>query len=153
MRYYVFLKKFIPLIVILYFIIGNLTWGVYRLEIFPVFSWELFSLFPNLEVDYGFRISSFNNISLELPTYFQDLPNEFSDAKSITALFVIQDMREAIEADDKESIQELRHQIENTYLSEKKYVEYTSVKRSYYPIERWRTGEFKMEAEIEKQVN
>ncbi|MEM9773443.1 MAG: hypothetical protein AAF902_02605 [Chloroflexota bacterium] len=153
MRYYVFLKKFVPFIVILYFIVGNFTWGVYRLEIFPVFSWELFSLVPNLEVDYGLKVNAINNEALETPAYFQDLSNDFSEAKSITAFFVIQDLGEAIEADDNESVQKLRHQIETTYLSEKNQVEYIIVKRSYYPIKRWRTGAFEMEAEIERYAN
>ncbi|MEM8861795.1 MAG: hypothetical protein AAGD96_26025 [Chloroflexota bacterium] len=144
-NYYKFQKSVIATVVILYFVIGNFSWGVFRHEIYPIFSWELFSLVPNLEVDYGLQIISMNESSLEKPTYFQELPNDFKDAESIIAFFVIQDLGKAIDANDQEAIIDLRDQIETTFFSSKNNVEYAVVKRSYHPVDRWKTGKFEEE--------
>lgn len=142
MQYYTFLKRFIAIIVILYFVIGNFTWNRYQIEIFPIYSWDLFSYIPNLSVDYALKINAIDQAYLDPPAYFQEMPNEFSEANSIVAYHVIQSLGRAIESNDEESIKSLRHQIESTYFSNHFHVEYEVRKRSFFAGERWRNNRF-----------
>ena len=142
MQYYTFLKRFIAIIVILYFLIGNFTWSRYQLEVFPIYSWDLFSYIPNLSVDYALKINAIDQTYLETPKYFQEMPNEFSDSGSIVAYHVIQSFGRAVESSDAESIKNLRNQIESTYFSNHLHVEYEVRRRTFYAGERWRDNRF-----------
>ncbi len=148
MPYYNTQKKLIAIVVVMYFIIGNFTWGTFRLEIYPIFAWELFSLVPNLETDFGLQINAVNNVALDSPTYIQDLPDEFSEANSIIVYFVIQNLGKAIESGKQDKVQEYRDQIESIYFSSQKQVDYEIIKRSYYPRDRWYTGEYEEEVRL-----
>ena len=140
----------------MYFIIGNFTWALFKLEIYPIASWNLFSVVPNLVTDYGLQIKSINQVELEEPTYFQDLPDEFAEANSIVAFYVIQNLGIAIEKNDTESIENLREQIENEYFASQQHVEYEIYKRSYFAMDRWDTGQYEEEGRLvtfEKSTN
>ena len=156
MKYYGFLQKTITIAIVLYFIIGNFTWALFKLEIYPIASWNLFSVVPNLVTDYGLQIKSINQVELEEPTYFQDLPDEFAEANSIVAFYVIQNLGIAIEKNDTESIENLREQIENEYFASQQHVEYEIYKRSYFAMDRWDTGQYEEEGRLvtfEKSTN
>lgn len=142
MQYYTFLKRFIAIVVVSYFLIGNFTWSQYQLEIFPIYSWDLFSYVPNRSIDYALKINAIDDEYLENPAYFQDMPNEFKQANSITAFHVIQQFGRAIEANDAPAIETLRNQIESDYFANQSQVEYEVRKRSFFSAERWRTGTF-----------
>lgn len=142
MRYQIFLKNLITSVVILYFLIGNFTWALYRHEFFPISSWNLFSIVPNLVTDYGLKVTSIDEVDLDSPAYIQDLPSEFAEAESIVVFYVIQNLGEAIEEGDTEAVTQLREQIESNYFSSQSTVDYEIEKRSYYPKERWNTGEY-----------
>ncbi len=142
MRYYILLQKLITSVVVLYFLVGNFSWALYRHEFFPISSWNLFSIVPNLVTDYGLKINAIDDVDLESPAYIQDLPSEFSEAESIVVFYVIQNLGEAIEEGDAEAVELLREQIESVYFSSQSHVDYEIEKRSYYPKERWNTGEY-----------
>lgn len=145
MQYYTFLKRLIATTVILYFVIGNFSWYRYQIEIFPIYSWDLFSYIPNLATDYGLKINAINHTDLDQPAYFQELNNYFDEADSIIAVTVIQNLGHAIENNDAEAIDNLRLQIESIYFSNHDHVQYEITKRTYYANERWRSGKFEDE--------
>ena len=142
MQYYTFLKRFIAVVVILYFVMGNFTWNRYHIEIFPVYSWDLFSYIPNLSIDYALKINAIDQVYLDPPAYFQEMPNEFSEANSIVAYHVIQSFGRAVELNDVESIKNLRQQIESIYFSNQTQVEYEIRKRTFFAGERWRENRY-----------
>ena len=148
MRYYTILKRSITTLVILYFLIGNVTWAAWGLEIFPFYSWDLFSYVPNLSIDYGLKINAIDGKYLETPLYFQDAKDIFDDTESIIAFNVIQTLGTAIESDDQVQAEQLRQQIEELYLSDVEQVEYEIKKRTYYAGELWRTGRFETEERL-----
>ena len=113
MRSYTILKRGITTLVILYFLIGNITWAAWDLEIFPIYSWDLFSYIPNLSIDYGLKINAIDGTYLDQPIYFQDAKDIFNNTESIIAFNVIQTLGEAIEINNLEKAEELRLQIED----------------------------------------
>lgn len=148
MRYYTVLKRLITILVILYFFVGNFTWEFYKLEIFPIYSWDLFSYIPNLSGDYGLKINAINGEYLDPPLYYQDAADLFNDTESIITFNVIQTLGQAIDQQDNAKITAAREQIETLYFGKYDQVEYELKKRTYYASERWRSGQFESEERL-----
>lgn len=59
-------------------------------EIFPVFSWSLFTWIPNDFYDYALRIVAIDNENLHPLLYFQEAGHWFPEADSMSAYDSIQ---------------------------------------------------------------
>ncbi|OGP08945.1 MAG: hypothetical protein A2048_02610 [Deltaproteobacteria bacterium GWA2_45_12] len=123
-------------------VLNNLHFKVQG-EIFPFFSWSLFSRVPNLKEDYGIKINSIDGQDIG-SVWFQDAESHFKKAHVIDAYVTIKKMGLAFENGDGEKLKELQGFFETYYLEGKK-VNYTLEKRSFYPLKRFKTGEFESE--------
>lgn len=148
MRTYTYLKRCITSVVILCFLIGNISWLGWEIEIFPFYSWELFSYVPNLATDFGLKINAIDNQYIDEPVYFQDAVDLLEDTESIIAFNIIQTLGYAIENNDQPLIDETRKDLESIYFEDFNQVEYEIKKRTYYAAERWRTGTFESEKRL-----
>lgn len=111
-------------------------------EIFPVFSWSLFTFIPNDFHDYALRIIAIDNENLNPTLYFQDAGHWFPETDSMSAYDSIQKLGTAVSAKDVKRIEEVRQFLEPIYLGEVKSVSYEIVERSFDPLDRWKYGKF-----------
>jgi len=112
-----------------------------RNEIFPIFSWALFSKVPNNRIDYNVQITSVNNKKLVLPVYYNNSSKWFSNAKSINAYYVIQKLGYAVTSGDENRIHSVRKYFEPLYMGDVKSVNYKVVQRTFDPLRLWKFGE------------
>lgn len=111
-------------------------------EIFPVFSWSLFTWIPNDFRDYALRVIAVDNENLHPTLYFQEAGYWFPETHSMPAYDSIQKLGAAVAANDAKRIEEIRQFLEPIYLGGVKSVRYDVVERSFDPLERWECGEF-----------
>ncbi|MCB0167155.1 MAG: hypothetical protein KDI79_23200 [Anaerolineae bacterium] len=142
MKTYRTLQLIILAFVLTYAITASCTWYFYRKEIFPLFSWQLFSHVSAEKVDFGLRVTHIDDRPLNKPVYFEEAPALFPDAGSIVAYSNIQALGQAIEANRLETVGQLKIQFENRYLSHDQSLTYEIVKRKFIPIDRRKSGDF-----------
>lgn len=116
---------------------GNLTTS-FR-EIFPIFSWSLFSNIPANASRLDVVITGIGDEQLE-PAYYYDMGDEFRPAKARNASFfkAARRLMLAIESGDAELIDSIRRTFESNYLADQSHVRYKLVVTRSDPIERWR---------------
>jgi hypothetical protein len=115
-------------------------------EFFPFAPWDLYSHVPNDFADYGLRVTSLDGAPLAAPVYFEAAPDWFAQAQSILAVESIQALGRAVEGGDAAEIARARGIVERDYLAGHPRLRYEVVKRSWEPLERWRSGRFASEA-------
>lgn len=128
---------------LLYFLVGNGAWLWGNREIYPIFSWDLFSYVPNEVVDFGLRITKTGNTELEPPLYFEAAVDLLPDAQSIVAYTNIQALGAAIRAG--QPVELAADRVAALHLYPLLPVEYEIVQRRYAPLDRWRTGAVRSE--------
>lgn len=134
--------------VLLYALIGNAVWFRHYREIYPIFSWDLFSYVPNEVADFGLRITRTGDTVLDFPIYFEAATGLVPDAQSIVAYTNIQALGVAIMAGQSVELAAAAHRVESLHLYTLMPVEYEIVRRRYSPLARWREGEFLSEEAI-----
>lgn len=142
MRSYHKLKTFIAAVITLYAGIG-LILAVTNYddpEIFPVFSWTLFTHIPNRVQDYGLRITALGDQEFHPPLAFEKAGKWFKAAGSSAAYKSIQKLGAAITDEDSANIEKWRELIEHIYFGGNSQVGYEIVWRSFNPMEKWRDG-------------
>ena len=125
---------------LLYFLVGNGAWLWGNREIYPIFSWDLFSYVPNEVVDFGLRITKTGDTELDPPIYFEAAVDLLPDARSIVAYTNIQALGVAILADRPIELAAAADRVEALHLYPLLPVEYEIVQRRYAPLDRWLTG-------------
>lgn len=156
MKYYIKLKIFIVLIVIAYVTIGvSLEFSIMNSkEIFPIFSWSLYSKIPNTVEIFSLKITQLNGKKLNTPLFFEDSHSLFHDANSVQAYQTIQDLGWSINRGDIDRGNEIRRYLEEIYLGGYKNIKYELVKRSFNPLNRLKSGELIYEKNIaEYEIN
>ena len=116
-------------------------------EIFPIFSWSLFSVIPTSpHEDIGVLVTEIDGNPLNPYADFMTAKNLFSQAGSIEAYYVIQRLGKAVLAQDDQTENSSRRLLEGQYVDGfKSNLKYRIVKRRYDPIERWKNGSFQFE--------
>lgn len=120
-------------------------------EIFPVFTWSLFSRVPNHVQDFAIRIHSIDNIKLRKPTYLESLHDTFPHADAGNSRQIVDRLGHALTGDRTAEIAQLTRQLEEVLFHQHDSVEYEVVQRSYMPANRWRDGPFHDEITIIEQ--
>lgn len=112
-------------------------------EIFPIYSWALFSKIPNERDDYALRILVVGKERVDPPLHFQAAGEWFPKADSISAYYSVQKLGRAISREDAGRIEDMRRFFEPLYFGDAGHVRYEVVKRSFNPLDRWENGNFK----------
>lgn len=143
MKTYRHLQWGITLFILLYVVVGYTTWLRQRPEIFPFFSWDLFTYVPTqVKQDFSLSIVAIGGQPLAEPVYFEQAKTLFAKADAIEAMDAIQNLGLAVSANDPAEIARVRAYLEPLFLSDAGAVEYTLVTRWFNPLERWETGVF-----------
>lgn len=139
-KYNIFVIGFISL----YFLFGMLTALLGAKEIFPFFSWSLFSFIPNENREYAIIVYEYDGIIVSPPQLFQQL---FQEAKgiirqsdSIIAHNLIQDFGNAYEGNEIRKAEKIRKLFNANFI--KTPAQYSLIRIIYNPIERWKTGKY-----------
>lgn len=107
-------------------------------EIFPFYSWTMFSLVPAQESEYVVLITEFQGKPVRPPQEFQRAGDMVVNHASIVAYRDIQNMGLAYEANDSKLFQHYQSLFEQNYLLPQTHYELD--KTTYDPLTRWRTG-------------
>lgn len=112
-------------------------------EIFPVFSWSLFSTVAEKKAEFAVLVTGMDGKTLETPLEFMESEGTFPGAGSIRAYYTIQNLGAATLRRRGDDIERLRRVFEQNYLaSEGREVHYRLIFRSFDPVERWRGGSY-----------
>lgn len=139
---YVFLstlRKGLFFLILIYFSVGMASFLTAKKEIFPFFSWSLFSVVPNPSPHYEIIIHQHNGKKLASPKSLYEAPSSIVNRSSAGAKFVIRDLGKAYLEDNKEEVIRLRTLLEKNFL--KGNIKYELVSQVYDPIKRWKNGE------------
>lgn len=136
--------------IILYFLIGMVTGFLRGKEIFPFFSWSLFSNIPNKTNEYTIIVDVYNGMIVSPPQLFQEAKEiirqfdsrNISPPASIIAYYLMQDFGKAYERGEIQKAEKLRRLFEANYI--KAPARYRLVRLIYNPVERWKTGKYEM---------
>lgn len=133
------IKRFIGGFALIYTIIGALTWGWWQREIFPIFSWELFSTVPTEVTDYEVKFLKAGDQMFTPPLAFEQAGDLVVDPHSITAYANIQALGQALETGSEPQINAARQHFESLGLKRAVPVTYAVLKQKTAPIARWQT--------------
>jgi hypothetical protein len=118
-------------------------------ELFPMYSWELYSYVPARErIDFGLLITGINGEPLPEPVYFEKAEGLLSDAHSIVALSSIHEFAVAILREDELEVTRIRDYIESLYFSEFESVSYQIVRRKADLLDLWEGADYDEETVI-----
>lgn len=134
--------------ILFYFTVGNGARYWLGREIYPIFSWELFSYVPNELVDYGLRVTQVDHRVLPKAVYFEAAPELFKDAQSIIAYNNIQALGQMIDAHRSDNAEAAHIKVEQQHLQIAHSLRYEIVRRNSIPLIRWKTGSFSSEVVI-----
>ena len=111
-------------------------------EIFPIFSWDLFSVVPNETMDYGLRVLEVDGKPLEPPQFLEQL-TIFSQPFRISAHMAIQELGVAHARGDTERARSLAHMLYENHLGgAARRVRFELVERRFDVLTRVRSGRF-----------
>ncbi|MEO1368314.1 MAG: hypothetical protein AAFX50_14165 [Acidobacteriota bacterium] len=119
-------------------------------DLYPFFSWSLFTHVPNVKHDFGLLITGIDGQRLDPPRELNAFSGRLAGAGSIRAYYTVQDFGRAILLRDRETADELRSLLEREYLKGAGgELHYLLVARSYDPIEKWRHGRMEQRPVVE----
>ncbi|MEM7802860.1 MAG: hypothetical protein AAF633_26960 [Chloroflexota bacterium] len=148
MKQYRLTQKFIGTFVLIYFLIGNIAWIGWGTEIFPFYSWDLFSFVPNQVADYGLLILSVDGQPVDSPLYFEEAEAYLINPNSIEAQRLIQEMGRALEQNRLADLDRFKGQLESLFFGRYDQMTYQIMRRTYFPVKRFNEGIFESEREI-----
>ena len=125
------------------FLIGIGSQLLIKREIFPIFSWFLFSRTPNQETHFKIVIYKHNNQTLNPPISFHQAPQSIAQSGVISATFVIDKLGNSYLQGKQEDIKKQRQILENNYLNGN--VEYELIRESFDPIKKWKYNQVEQE--------
>jgi hypothetical protein len=112
-------------------------------EIFPLFSWSLYSTVPREAADYGVRILEVGGRTLNPPLLVEEARPRFPHANQRQLLMAVQSLGRALDGGDTEAVRAYRRLIERHHLRGRGVVHYEVIHRRFNTLARWRTGEFR----------
>ncbi len=131
--------------------VGLFLWGGVRAlfegETFPIFSWHLFSTVPQpTSSDGAVLLLEIDGRRFEPPLDYMSSFEIVPDAGSVIVYYVIQDMaREYLADPTGAGAATYRSLFERQYLNfYQRSIRYALVRRSYDPIERWKTDRYEV---------
>lgn len=133
------LQKMLSIFVFMYLVVGIATVKVG--EIFPVFSWSLFSQIPSKnQRQFDIFIHGNNEKSINPPIQFNQAPDfTVKNQKNTAAVNLIQQLGIAYTTNNEEEFIQLQTLFEKNYLMDK--VKYELISETYHPIKKLKTGE------------
>ena len=132
------LRKIFTLLFVGYFFIGISSHLFLKKEIFPLFSWFLFSKTPNQITSFTIILYKHNGQILEPPIFFHQAPKTMADSGAIAANSVINQLGRKYRQGNQSQVRNQRKLLEENYL--KGEIEYGLIQETYEPIERWKNG-------------
>ena len=119
-------------------------------EVFPFFSWSLFSYVSDTAKQFELEIIEIDQIALDRPTYFYELRSEFRAAnrRDVTLAKLLQRLALAQQSGDSEETEGLRRVLEESYLNDRQQIRYRIVLTRFHPIERWLNGRVRSKKEL-----
>ena len=121
-------------------VVGLLGALTKRREIFPLYSWFLFSLVPTRTVAYDVLVREASGRAYEPPASYRRAGEAVRNSQSIVTYRTIQDLGRAVEAGQEAEAARLRRSLEARFSAWP--VRYDLVKvRSDNPLEHWKTGQ------------
>ncbi|MBJ93724.1 MAG: hypothetical protein CMP23_04530 [Rickettsiales bacterium] len=111
-------------------------------EIFPIFTWSLFSSIPARESQsYAVQIVEVDGRSFDPPLDFMMAKELLSGAGDINAHYLILRLGKAIDQDGQSEARELRRLFESNYLDgSHAQLKYQVIVNRFNPVEKWKTG-------------
>lgn len=107
-------------------------------EYFPLASYSLFSIVPNVKKEYGVRIHEYGGRRIEPALPFQQAGHLGLEADSINAFYLVQRVGAAYTRGRVASGERWRYLFERDFFYDA--VQYEIVLLRYDPLERWATG-------------
>lgn len=124
---------------LLYALVGNYTWITAQTELFPIYSWDLFSYIPAHTAEFAIRITAVNGKTLDPPLYFNEATQYIPAAQTIEAFALIQRFGNAVYTNKSDAVT-LQEQFESLYLQQLETVSYELVIRSFDAIAYAKSG-------------
>ena len=115
----------------------------YHREVFPVFSWSLFSEIPEHKVDFGILVTAIDGNVLEPPGDLMEMREVYGAGGATRAYHTIQDLGGAAMSRDTGKLDAARRTLESLYMEiPGRTVAYRLILRRFDPLERWRGGPY-----------
>lgn len=111
-------------------------------EVFPVFSWFLFTKTPNVRAQYGLLVREAGGRELNPPRLYEEADGFVSAPRAIAAQTLFQEIGAALKQGNESEVRRLRRLLEATYLPLP--ARYDLVWVRYDPMVRWKTGAFEI---------
>lgn len=131
-------RKRSRIFLLLYAVIGIAGLATPQQEIFPIFSWFLFPITPQMtEHEYNLRLFEVNGIYRSAEPFYKDAPSaEYAEKpNSPEAWQIIQNLGKAYIKGDQERVLELRRLLEISYIPN--VTGYALIQIGYNPIKRF----------------
>jgi hypothetical protein len=112
-------------------------------EIFPLFSWSLYSTVPREAVDYGMRILEVDGRRLNPPLLVEEVRPRFPHANQRQLLMAVQSLGRALDGGNTEAVRAYRRLVERHHLRGRGVIRYEIVYRRFNTLARWTRGELK----------
>lgn len=125
-----------------YFLVGMITGFLGAKEIYPFFSWNLFSYVPNMTSEYAIIVYEYDDITLSPPQLYQQAKGILRQSNSITAYYLIQDFGRAYENKERGEAERLQKLFEANYIEAP--AKYRLIRIFFNPLERWKTGKYQI---------
>ncbi len=139
------LKYALASIVVLYALIAvglRFLWPSGPTEVFPIFSWDLFSVVPgSVVVDYGVKITAVDGTALDPPLYFEQATAYFKQAHSVDASVIIGRLGTNCQGRNDPNLP-IADYFNTVFLADHALVEYTVMQRTYDLLDRWHNQQF-----------
>ena len=139
MKYYFWRKRGFVLFLVLIVVLG---YGALSrppsYEIYPFYSWSMFSWVPSQEDGYALFILQQGEATFNPPIEFQFAGSRVANPNSVVAFRDIQNMGIAYTKGDMKRFEELRSLFERNYLRPNTH--YQLVRTNSDPLTRWKTG-------------
>ena len=141
MREYRRIRNGVALFLAAYFVGGLLTLLLPQREVFPVYSWFLFSLVPQSGPQYGLLLKEVDGQELGPPVLYQDAEGWIETPHSETVFKLVQQLGEALEHQDV-AVKKYRELLDHEWLPPRTRYELVTINTD--PIKRWKRGEYEI---------
>jgi hypothetical protein len=140
MRLYRITKLWLSTFLAVYFVIGLITEVYPGREVFPFFSWFLFTLAPQAGERYALILHEVNGTVVDPPRIYQDADGLVPNVQSDKMAELIQRLGAAIEQGETGQERQFRQLLEANYLFPN--TRYDIVRIDFDPVVRWKTGRY-----------
>lgn len=127
---------------VLYFVLGAGLRVFVRDDIYPIFSWNLFSYIPNDQYKFSLRVLSYGTDKYTPPKRFDEMATIFEKIHQPPTEYVrdIDQMGYALQGKDTDKIARIKTRLDTMFYKTPATYEITKVR--YNPVEFWRTRSY-----------